>query len=671
MNLTELESEKKRLLNIFQTLKDSPFVPLNSPTFEVREETINEWIRKVEKEEFIVSVCGQVKAGKSTFLNLLIFENEVLPTASTPETAKLTILRYREQPLIRVHFYSEEDLNRLKNYYPEELQHTGRSYYEKYIAKPLKEKIKMGKIPLDFEKEVISEKVREIFPQNPEGLRNQLQDFVGAEGLLTPLVKHVELFYPSPLLQKITVVDTPGLNDPNPARSEETKRWMSRSDAVIYLIYAGQPFHREDKTFFEEFLAGNVHPSRVIVVLSKADLCENLKEIENYVRNSFRTQLGENGEEFFREVPIFPISAYITLVKHRKEKLGEDHPDVARKLEELERRADDLAVERSWKEGDKWLEALRQAIEKKLCEVKGWDILESAYSKIEAFEKEWLKKFAEEENRLRHELETVNKGFSAIQEEYERLCILADEKDEIMKIFTKEQLPKHINDFKSQIDLFIDKKFVEIKERVFREALTDKKVNVVKAKMIVKDYEKKLPDELFNEIKRLFKKHMKEVLEEFKEWLLKDDDFLKNFLEILIKIQENFFYIPSDKIREKVREEFVEKLYEIKKVKKLLFIDNPQGTREKFEKALEVTEDGIKGDIKSTIENELEQRIKNIQKPVFGSINEQIKSLKAKMNDVKEKLKTDQQIIQEIKEKLNNIQKTRQEFESFMNRIKV
>jgi len=115
-NLEEFETQKNRLIEIFHAIKDSPFVPLDYMGYRVDENVLQEWERQLEEQEFIVSVCGQVKAGKSTFLNLLIFEDEVLPTAGTPETAKLTILKYGEKPLIRAHFYSEEDLKQLKNY---------------------------------------------------------------------------------------------------------------------------------------------------------------------------------------------------------------------------------------------------------------------------------------------------------------------------------------------------------------------------------------------------------------------------------------------------------------------------------------------------------------------------------------------------------------------------
>ncbi len=41
-----------------------------------------------------VAIAGKIKAGKSTFLNAILFDGRsVLPTDPTPETAKLTFIR--------------------------------------------------------------------------------------------------------------------------------------------------------------------------------------------------------------------------------------------------------------------------------------------------------------------------------------------------------------------------------------------------------------------------------------------------------------------------------------------------------------------------------------------------------------------------------------------------
>ena len=59
-----------------------------------------------------IGVVGQVKAGKSSFLNSLFFDGEnVLPRASTPMTAGLTVLEYGEQNEFSVDYYNEREWN--------------------------------------------------------------------------------------------------------------------------------------------------------------------------------------------------------------------------------------------------------------------------------------------------------------------------------------------------------------------------------------------------------------------------------------------------------------------------------------------------------------------------------------------------------------------------------
>lgn len=54
-----------------------------------------------------IGVVGQVKAGKSSFLNTLLFDGkEILPKASTPKTATLTKMEYAEENLIEIEYYS-------------------------------------------------------------------------------------------------------------------------------------------------------------------------------------------------------------------------------------------------------------------------------------------------------------------------------------------------------------------------------------------------------------------------------------------------------------------------------------------------------------------------------------------------------------------------------------
>ena len=57
-----------------------------------------------------IGIVGQVKAGKSSFLNALLFDGqEVLPKAATPMTAGLTKIVYSEREYAKVTYYTEAD----------------------------------------------------------------------------------------------------------------------------------------------------------------------------------------------------------------------------------------------------------------------------------------------------------------------------------------------------------------------------------------------------------------------------------------------------------------------------------------------------------------------------------------------------------------------------------
>ena len=51
---------------------------------------------KIENDILTIGVIGQMKCGKSTFLNSFVFENDILPSATTPMTAALSVITDRK-----------------------------------------------------------------------------------------------------------------------------------------------------------------------------------------------------------------------------------------------------------------------------------------------------------------------------------------------------------------------------------------------------------------------------------------------------------------------------------------------------------------------------------------------------------------------------------------------
>lgn len=95
--------------NKFQPYLES-FPALIEPIFSIEKDLLEEIQRiGLSNKNLSIGIIGQVKAGKSSLLNTLLFNGEsILPTAATPKTANLTRICYGEEPMLVVHFYEKE-----------------------------------------------------------------------------------------------------------------------------------------------------------------------------------------------------------------------------------------------------------------------------------------------------------------------------------------------------------------------------------------------------------------------------------------------------------------------------------------------------------------------------------------------------------------------------------
>ena len=209
-----------------------------------------------------LGVVGQVKAGKSSLLNVLLFDGEeVLPKAATPMTASLTHIVKSDRAEVEIEYYSRADWNEVKKYadhYRKESQTrsngsndapSSRSREPAEYLRASHELVETAKDKrIDVER-YLDTKI--CHPASIDTLNQMLRNLVGAEGGLTPLVKSVTIAC-SQGFPDIDIVDTPGINDPIVSRSRKTRKLLGRCDAVLLLSYAGQFMDSEDARFFQE-----------------------------------------------------------------------------------------------------------------------------------------------------------------------------------------------------------------------------------------------------------------------------------------------------------------------------------------------------------------------------------------------------------------------------------
>lgn len=183
----------------FQTFIDNTNAIITEVTGHEKKEDISELQRlvsnfKKKTEDFYrtdrmlnIGVIGQVKAGKSTFLNTLLFDGkEVLPKAPTPKTATLTKMEYSDKNIIQIEYYSKEEW--------EVLEENACVDLEDEIYTSAREIIEMvrrnGVDPVPY-----LEKGKDILEyESYDALVSGLNNYVGEDGKYTPIVKAVTLY---------------------------------------------------------------------------------------------------------------------------------------------------------------------------------------------------------------------------------------------------------------------------------------------------------------------------------------------------------------------------------------------------------------------------------------------------------------------------------------------
>lgn len=237
-----------------------------------------------------LGVVGQVKAGKSSLLNVLLFDGrEILPRAATPMTASLTHILMSDRDEVEIEYYGESEWDEIARHaqeYGEQkarreaalaARTTGpaeaRGGAEMSPPEPAEflrvshELVEMAKDRGIGVHGHLGRSDRREVPV--EGLNEMLRDLVGAEGELTPLVKSVTVRCGRGI-PELDIVDTPGINDPITSRSREARKLLARCDAVLMLSYAGQFMDSEDAAFFANRIPAE-GITRQILLASKFD----------------------------------------------------------------------------------------------------------------------------------------------------------------------------------------------------------------------------------------------------------------------------------------------------------------------------------------------------------------------------------------------------------------
>ena len=181
-------------------------------------------VQKLDADRFHLVVVGEFNHGKTTFVNALLGA-EILPVGVTPTTAVIHHLEYAETARAEV-IYASGD-----------------------------------RATIPFE---------------------EVNRFAvaGSQASEASEVKFLEVGYPAALLkERIVLVDTPGVNDLSLQRADITYSYIPRSDAVLFLLDAGQPLKESERVFLHDKLLAQSR-SKIIFVVTKRDIWDDAEQTE-------------------------------------------------------------------------------------------------------------------------------------------------------------------------------------------------------------------------------------------------------------------------------------------------------------------------------------------------------------------------------------------------------
>ena len=278
----------------------------------IKAEEKNEYLSKLENDVLTIGVIGQMKAGKSTFLNAFVFEDDILPAATTPMTATLSVITYGPEKKLEAEFYSQDE-------WQEQLS-TAKMTTDESTDELLLSKIKAARELVDKSSK-LGGSLNSLLGKKQNDSFDNLEEYVGADGKYVSITKAVTIYYPKEYLKGVNIVDTPGFNDPIVSREERTKEFLKKADVVLLMLYAGRPFDATDRSILFKNV-GECGIGKVLIGINKYDIPyengETEEEICNYVRNEIAKASREMGDdqlnEILRDTAPIPLSAEMALL---------------------------------------------------------------------------------------------------------------------------------------------------------------------------------------------------------------------------------------------------------------------------------------------------------------------------------------------------------------------
>lgn len=283
---------------------------------------VSESAKLLDKQVCRIAVVGQIKSGKSTFVNAFAQVPSLLPTDVNPWTTAVTNLHFCRrrdgEPVAKFTFFTEEEWQRIAE---------GGG-----LLRELTERLVPG-----FEPDLLRQHVAALKQRAAQRLGSEFTNLLGQShsfnefdpalmrgyvcsgdlprgpvgdgifpGKYSDITCSADIYCDGgPFEFPTTLIDTPGTNDPFLLRDEITRRSLESADLYIVVLTARQPLSEADVSLLR--ILRGLHKERIVIFINRIDdlhdISDDLADVTAFVKKRIEREFPDSN------IPIISGSA--------------------------------------------------------------------------------------------------------------------------------------------------------------------------------------------------------------------------------------------------------------------------------------------------------------------------------------------------------------------------
>ncbi len=252
---------------------------------------LKEYIQEYSNQTCRIAIIGQMKSGKSTFINALAGRKNFLPSDVNPWTTVVTRLHFgtldQEQETAEFCFFDENEWQRISETGGKLRELTQRflpGFQTERMSRQLSEMRSRAQRRLGENFHQLLGKAHVFDQVSPEILKQYVcaGDFWDQENLdncgnFSDITESADLFLKThPFALPATIIDTPGTNDPFFVRDEITCQNLNNADIFIIILHAQQALSMTDIGLLK--ILQGLKKDRIIIFINRIDQLNNYRE---------------------------------------------------------------------------------------------------------------------------------------------------------------------------------------------------------------------------------------------------------------------------------------------------------------------------------------------------------------------------------------------------------